>query len=80
MQFFWISYDDLLKKYQHFDRTRLFGREWTVTQQWTRLNVPWSADYHTSKFRLNLTKPGPVILVVSQVSLYKPYPMPQALG
>ncbi|KAL2821156.1 hypothetical protein BJX63DRAFT_418182 [Aspergillus granulosus] len=65
--FFWISYDDLLKKYQHFDRTRLFGPEWTVTQQWTSLTVPWSADYHTSKFRLNITKPGPVILVVSQL-------------
>ncbi|KAL2839182.1 hypothetical protein BJY01DRAFT_28770 [Aspergillus pseudoustus] len=65
--FFWISYDDLLKKYQHFDRTRLFGPEWTVTQQWTSLTVPWSADYHTSKFRLNITKPGPVILVLSQL-------------
>lgn len=69
LQFFWISYDDLLKKYQHFDRTRLFGPEWTITQQWTSLNVPWSADYHTTKFKLNVTKPGPVILVLSQVSL-----------
>ncbi|KAL2866655.1 calpain-like protein [Aspergillus lucknowensis] len=65
--FFWISYDDLLKKYQHFDRTRLFGPEWTITQQWTSLSVPWSADYHTTKFRLNVTKPGPVILVLSQL-------------
>jgi C1A family cysteine protease len=66
--FFWISYEDLLKKYQHFDRTRLFGPEWTITQQWTSLNVPWSADYHTTKFRLNVTKAGPVVLVLSQVS------------
>ncbi|KAL2826103.1 hypothetical protein BDW59DRAFT_161229 [Aspergillus cavernicola] len=65
--FFWISYNDLLRKYQHFDRTRLFGPEWTITQQWTSLNVPWSADYHTTKFKLNITKPGPVILVVSQL-------------
>ncbi|KAL4749963.1 hypothetical protein BDW72DRAFT_194320 [Aspergillus terricola var. indicus] len=65
--FFWISYEDLLKKYQHFDRTRLFGPEWTITQQWTSLNVPWSADYHTTKFRLNVTKAGPVVLVLSQL-------------
>ncbi|RDW93338.1 calpain-like protein [Aspergillus mulundensis] len=65
--FFWISYEDLLKKYQHFDRTRLFGDEWTITQQWTSLNVPWSADYHTTKFRLNVTKAGPVVIVLSQL-------------
>ncbi|KAL4733165.1 hypothetical protein BDV11DRAFT_95405 [Aspergillus similis] len=67
LQFFWISYEDLLKKYQHFDRTRLFGPEWTITQQWTSLNVPWSADYHTTKFRLNVTKAGPAVLVLSQL-------------
>jgi hypothetical protein len=41
---FWISYGDLLRHYQHFDRTRLFGPEWTVSQQWTSVNVPWSVD------------------------------------
>ncbi|KAJ5089923.1 Alpha/beta hydrolase fold-3 [Penicillium argentinense] len=65
--FFWISYNDLLKKYQHFDRTRLFGPEWTITQQWTTLNVPWSADYHSSKFILNVTRSGPVVIVLSQL-------------
>lgn len=67
-QFFWISYDDLLKKYQHFDRTRLFGPEWSIAQQWTTVNVPWSADYHSTKFMVNVTKAGPVVLVLSQVS------------
>ncbi|RHZ45994.1 calpain-like protein [Aspergillus thermomutatus] len=65
--FFWISYDDLLKKYQHLDRTRLFGPEWTVTQQWTALNVPWSADYHSTKFKLDVTTAGPVVIVLSQL-------------
>ncbi|KAF9888086.1 hypothetical protein FE257_009351 [Aspergillus nanangensis] len=65
--FFWISYNDLLKKYQHLDRTRLFGPEWTVTQQWTALNVPWTADYHSTKFLLNVTKPGSVVIVLSQL-------------
>ncbi|KAL3476215.1 hypothetical protein BJX99DRAFT_146121 [Aspergillus californicus] len=65
--FFWISYDDMCKKYQHFDRTRLFGPEWTITQQWTSLTVPWSADYHTTKFKMNVTKSSPIILSVSQL-------------
>jgi len=65
--FFWISYADLLKKYQHFDRTRLFGPEWTITQQWTTLNVPWSADYHSTKFIMKVTQAGPVVIVLSQL-------------
>lgn len=68
-QFFWISYNDLLKKYQHLDRTRLFGTEWTIVQQWTTLNVPWSADYHSTKFRLDVITGGPVVIVLSQVRL-----------
>ncbi|KAH8696223.1 calpain-like protein [Talaromyces proteolyticus] len=64
---FWISYDDLLKKYQHFDRTRLFGPEWTVTQQWTSLHVPWSADYHTTRFGIELTQTSPIVVVLSQL-------------
>ncbi|KAJ5923242.1 Alpha/beta hydrolase fold-3 [Penicillium verhagenii] len=65
--FFWISYNDLLRKYQHFDRTRLFGPDWTITQQWTTLNVPWSADYHSTKFIMNVTQGGPVVIVLSQL-------------
>ncbi|OJJ30443.1 hypothetical protein ASPWEDRAFT_32621 [Aspergillus wentii DTO 134E9] len=65
--FFWISYNDLLKKYQHIDRTRLFGPEWTVTRQWTTLNVPWSADYHSNKFIINVAKEGSVVIVLSQL-------------
>ncbi|KAE8353706.1 hypothetical protein BDV28DRAFT_156795 [Aspergillus coremiiformis] len=65
--FFWISYNDLLKKYQHFDRTRLFGPEWSIAQQWTTVNVPWSADYHSTKFVVNVVKAGPVVLALSQL-------------
>lgn len=68
-QVFWISYKDLLKKYQHFDRTRLFGTEWTMTQQWTTLNVPWSADYHSTKFEIDVRRGGPVVIILSQVCL-----------
>ena len=64
---FWMSFEDMLKKYQYFDRTRLFGPEWTVTQQWTSINVPWSADYHDTKFEISLTKKSTVVIVLSQV-------------
>lgn len=64
---FWISYEDLLRHYQHFDRTRLFGPEWTVSQQWTSVNVPWSVDYLDTKFKVHLSKPSPVVIVLSQL-------------
>ena len=64
---FWMSYDDLLKKYQTFDRTRLFDEDWKVTQQWTSLTVPWSVDYHDTKFSFTLEKRAPVVIVLSQL-------------
>ncbi|KAI1866672.1 uncharacterized protein JN550_007525 [Neoarthrinium moseri] len=64
---FWISYKDLLRKYQAFDRTRLFGPEWKVTSLWTTLSVPWTLDYHDTQFAFSLTKSGPVVLVLSQL-------------
>lgn len=64
---FWISYEDLLKKYQAFDRTRLFGPEWKVASIWTTLNVSWTLDYHDTKFAFTLTKSGPVVIVFAQL-------------
>jgi len=64
---FWISYEDLLRKYQAFDRTRLFGPDWKVASIWTTLMVPWTLEYHDTKFAFTLTKPGPVVLVLSQL-------------
>ncbi|KAM4065897.1 calpain family cysteine protease [Hirsutella rhossiliensis] len=64
---FWISYDDLLRKYQAFERTRLFDSDWSVAQIWTTLTVPWMLDYHTTYFSLSLSKPGPVVIVFSQL-------------
>lgn len=67
-QIFWITYDDLLQKYSTFERTRLFDNEWQTAQQWTTVNVPWSADYNHTKFRVTLAKRSPVVIVLSQVS------------
>ncbi|PSR97055.1 hypothetical protein BD289DRAFT_125996 [Coniella lustricola] len=65
---FWISYQDLLKKYQAFDRTRLFNPgEWTVASIWTTLNIPWIVDYHDTKFSFTLARAGPVVIVFSQL-------------
>ena len=65
-----MSYDDLLKKYQTFDRTRLFTDDWKVTQQWTSLTVPWTVDYNDTKFSFKLEKDAPVVIVLSQVSSF----------
>ncbi|KLU88676.1 hypothetical protein MAPG_07661 [Magnaporthiopsis poae ATCC 64411] len=64
---FWIAYEDLLRKYQAFDRTRIFGPEWKVTSIWTTLSVPWTHEYHDTKFAFAITRPGPVVLVLSQL-------------
>lgn len=64
---FWMSYEDLLKKYQTFDRTRLFDADWKVTQQWTSLTVPWTVDYQDTKFSFTLEKKAPVVIVLSQL-------------
>ncbi|KIH90435.1 hypothetical protein SPBR_00014 [Sporothrix brasiliensis 5110] len=64
---FWISYEDLLRKYQAFDRTRLFGDDWTTASIWTTMTVPWTLEYNDTKFSFALARPGPVVLVLSQL-------------
>lgn len=51
---FWISYDDPLRKYQAFERTRLFDSDWSVAQLWTMIAVPWILDYRETYFSLSL--------------------------
>ncbi|KAG8156468.1 hypothetical protein KVR01_013702 [Diaporthe batatas] len=64
---FWISYDDLLRKYQHFDRTRLFrDPDWRSCQRWAGVEVPWKPQYN-EKFLIKLTKESPIVLVLSQL-------------
>ena len=64
---FWISYEDLLKKYQHFDRTRIFGPEWSVGQCWTSVDVAWAEEYHSTKFQIILREKAKVVIVLSQL-------------
>jgi len=64
---FWISYKDFLRKYQAFDRTRLFTNEWKFTALWTTLSVPWTLEYHSTRFAFTLAKRSSVVLVLSQL-------------
>ncbi|KAB8290791.1 hypothetical protein EYC80_008428 [Monilinia laxa] len=64
---FWMSYNDLLKKYQTFDRTRLFTDEWKITQSWASMEVPWTVSYHDTKFSFTLDNAAPVMIVLSQL-------------
>ncbi|KAK3323026.1 hypothetical protein B0H66DRAFT_602440 [Apodospora peruviana] len=64
---FWISYDDLLRKYQHFDRTRLFrDPDWRCCQRWIGVDVPWKPQFN-EKFHIKLTRESPLVLVLSQL-------------
>ncbi|KAK3357885.1 hypothetical protein B0T25DRAFT_567140 [Lasiosphaeria hispida] len=64
---FWISYEDLLRKYQHFDRTRLFrDPDWRCCQRWIGVEVPWKPQYN-EKFHIRLTRESPLVLVLSQL-------------
>ncbi|KAL2107670.1 hypothetical protein VUR80DRAFT_4893 [Thermomyces stellatus] len=64
---FWIPYEDLLAKYQHIDRTRLFRDPgWRCCQRWIGVDVPWKPHYH-EKFHIKLTRDSPLVLVLSQL-------------
>lgn len=64
---FWIPYEDLLAKYQHIDRTRLFrDGGWRSCQRWIGVDVPWKPDYH-EKFHVRLTRDSPLVFSLSQL-------------
>ncbi|KAI0841631.1 cysteine proteinase [Hypoxylon sp. FL0890] len=64
---FWITYEDMLEKYQHFDRTRLFrDPDWRCCQRWIGVEVPWKAQWN-EKFHIKLTKESPLVLVLQQL-------------
>jgi hypothetical protein len=64
---FWISFDDLRRKFEILERTRLFDSSWTIVQQWTSVNVSYVSGYLTTKFMIEVTKAGTVIIVLSQI-------------
>jgi hypothetical protein len=64
---FWISYEDLLARYSHFDRTRIFSDDWSTKQCWTTVDVGWEPDYHPTKFELVLKERSKVVIALSQL-------------
>jgi Calpain family cysteine protease len=66
---FWMSFEDMCRKFTTLHRTRLFDSSWAVHQQWTSMNVSYVSGYMTTKFLIEITQPGVVVIVLSQVSL-----------
>lgn len=65
---FWISYEDMLRKYKYLDRTRIFGPDWHIAQQWTSVQVPWNTtDYQQTKFQVDVPNDTQAVVVISQL-------------
>ncbi|KAJ9664350.1 hypothetical protein H2198_000279 [Neophaeococcomyces mojaviensis] len=65
---FWISYDDMLRKYKYVDRTRIFAQGWHVAQQWTSVQVPWNTtDYQQTRFQIEVPEDTDAVVVFSQL-------------
>ncbi|KEF60594.1 uncharacterized protein A1O9_02155 [Exophiala aquamarina CBS 119918] len=65
---FWMTYKDMVSKYKYIDRTRIFGPEWHVAQQWMTVQVPWSTlDYQTNHFSIDVPKDTEAVIVLSQL-------------
>jgi hypothetical protein len=65
---FWMTYKDMLSKYKYIDRTRIFGRDWHVAQQWMSVQVPWSTlDYQTNYFSIAVPEDTDAVIVLSQL-------------
>jgi hypothetical protein len=65
---FWMSYVDMLKRFDLLDRTRLFDEQWTVVQRWTSASVAWVTGYLNTKFSVEIKKAGPTVFVLCQVN------------
>ncbi|KAI2621859.1 hypothetical protein GGS21DRAFT_547890 [Xylaria nigripes] len=64
---FWIRFEDMVEKYLHFDRTRLFrDPDWQCSQRSIGVEVPWKPQWD-EKFKFKLTKESPLVLVLNQL-------------
>lgn len=66
---FWMSFDDMLNRFNSLDRTRLFCDGWSVAQQWTSINVSWMSGYINAKFVVEIKEGGLFVFVLSKVSV-----------
>ncbi|KAI1333500.1 hypothetical protein F5Y15DRAFT_421771 [Xylariaceae sp. FL0016] len=64
---FWITFEDMLEKYLHIDRTRLFREpDWRCCQRWIGVEVPWKPQWN-EKFHFKLTQESPLVLTLQQL-------------
>lgn len=64
---FWMSYDDMLDKFEIIMRTRLFDDSWTITQRWTTIHVPFTAEINQTEFKVTIEKESPIFIVLSRL-------------
>ncbi|TLS23621.1 uncharacterized protein PpBr36_06398 [Pyricularia pennisetigena] len=64
---FWISYHDMLEKFEDISRTRLFDKSWSVVQQWATMNISWVTGYSQCKFSLEIKQGGLVVITLAQL-------------
>ncbi|KAL1617062.1 hypothetical protein SLS54_008057 [Diplodia seriata] len=64
---FWMTFDDMLSRFDLLDRTRLFGEGWRVVQQWTTINVSWITGYINTKFVVEIKEGGLCVFVLSKL-------------
>ena len=69
---FWMSYEEMLKRFDLLDRTLLFDDKWTVVQHWTSVSVAWVTGYLNTKFSVEIKKAGPTVFVLCQVKISRP--------
>lgn len=64
---FWMPYSDFLERFVQLWRTRLFTAEWSISQLWTPIRVPWLGGYSSTVFEFKVTSPSPTVVALSQV-------------
>ncbi|KAG9529038.1 cysteine proteinase, partial [Aureobasidium melanogenum] len=64
---FWVTFDNFLRYFDSIQRTRLFDETWTLTQQWTSVEVPaGAATYLETSFEITLSRSGPIVIILAQ--------------
>ena len=59
--------EDLISKFQLFDRSRMIGPKWSCAQCWTNLSIPRQFRYHHTKFQFTLDKEDRTVISLSQL-------------
>ncbi|GKU09197.1 unnamed protein product, partial [Fusarium langsethiae] len=64
---FWMPYEDLIRKFSHLNRTRLFlDPGWYCCQRWASVAIPWLATWR-KQFSVKLASESPLVLVLAQL-------------